>query len=40
MSRKSRPSRPSKKSKAKDHQKDAGVLPGEPGYRTRGGRSG
>jgi hypothetical protein len=40
MSRKSRSSRSSKKSKAKDHQKDTEVLPGEPGYRTRGGRSG
>ena len=40
MSRKSRSSKSSKKPKTKDDQKDAGVLPGEPGYRTRGGRSG
>jgi hypothetical protein len=40
MSRKSRSSKSSKKPKTTDDQKDAGVLPGEPGYRTRAGRSG
>ena len=40
MGKKNRLSKRSKKPNVKDRQNDSEVLPGQPGYRTREGRSG